>query len=49
MLDDEAREMIEEYTEAGGRIVTALQAELPAVKRLYRQWLDADVPALTGP
>jgi hypothetical protein len=49
MQEDEARAIIEEHAEQGGRIVPALQADLRAIKSLYSQCLDADVPALLGP
>jgi hypothetical protein len=49
MTEDEARALIEEYAEEGGAIVPALQADLRAIKSLYEQCLDADVPALLGP
>jgi hypothetical protein len=49
MTEDEARALIEEHSDEGGRIVPALQADLGAIKSLYWRCLDADVPALLGP
>ena len=49
MREDEARTLIEDYSEEGGRIVPALQADLRSIKNLYWQCLDADVPVLLGP
>jgi len=49
MTEDEARELIEEYSDEGGRIVPVMQADLRSIKSLYLQCLDADVPALLGP
>ena len=49
MTEDEARALIEEFADAGGAVVPALQADLRSIKRLHQQCLDADVPALLGP
>jgi hypothetical protein len=49
MTEDEARALIDECSEEGGRIVPVMQADLRSIKGLYRQCLDADVPALLGP
>ncbi len=47
--ESEAREIIERRIEAGGTLVTAVKADLPAIKKLQDQCLAADIPALIGP
>ena len=49
MLEQEARELLEARVEAGGSLVVAGQAALPAIKKLRDQCLDADIPSMLGP
>lgn len=49
MREDEARDVMEERVSAGGRVVSVLTAELPAIKAMQDRLLEAGVPALLGP
>ncbi|MBW2277445.1 MAG: hypothetical protein JRF63_08135 [Deltaproteobacteria bacterium] len=40
---------MEARVEAGGNLVVAGQAVLPAIKKLRDQCLEADIPSMLGP
>ena len=49
MIEDEAKELIEQRLAAGGKLQLALRADLPATKALLDECLEAEIPAMLGP
>jgi len=41
--------VLDARVKAGGQLVPAMQAALPAVKKLLDQCLEADIPGMLGP
>ncbi|MCP4603690.1 MAG: hypothetical protein GY847_24760 [Proteobacteria bacterium] len=49
MQEDQARQIIEERVANGGRVVSAMTAELPSLKTVQDKCLSQGIPALLGP
>jgi hypothetical protein len=49
MREEEARELIEARVARGGRVVPAMNAELPALRAMQETLLEAGIPAILGP
>ncbi|MDD5309427.1 MAG: hypothetical protein PHU25_19090 [Deltaproteobacteria bacterium] len=49
MREEEAREIIEASIAGGGRIVSALSAQMPVVKDMMDKCLEVGIPAIMGP
>jgi hypothetical protein len=49
MHEEEARNLLDERVRTGGQLVPAMQAALPAIKKLLDQCLEADIPSMLGP
>ena len=49
MREEEARATMEDRVARGGRIMSVMTAQLPAMKAMQDRLLEAGIPAMLGP
>ena len=49
LLEQEAKEILEEKLKNGGSLQVAAQGDIPTVKRTLEKYLEIGIPAVLGP